>query len=323
MKGKILRLLKNHKGAYVSGESISQQLQVSRTAIWKYIGSLRDDGYFIESVAGRGYRLQAVPDLLTPLEISDGLQTQKLGQQIQYFQEVNSTNRVAKELAQAGADEGLLVVAEKQDAGRGRLGRTWSSPVGGIWLSLILRPQLPPFKVQGLTLLTAVAAVEATKMLSDLNVGIKWPNDLLVNGKKLAGILTEVSAEMEQLHYVVVGLGLNANVSLSQLPTEIEATATSILAETKQPIKRAEWVQTFLQRFEAAYQQVARHGFTQILERWRTYSVTLGQSIVIHSAGENIAGRAVDINEQGALLVKTENGVETFWAGEVSLRKDN
>ncbi|HZK25585.1 MAG TPA: biotin--[acetyl-CoA-carboxylase] ligase [Oscillospiraceae bacterium] len=322
MKGKILRLLKENREKFLSGVSISRQLQVSRTAIWKYISVLRDDGYRIKSVAGRGYQLQTVPDLLTPLEIDDGLRTKVLGQQIKYFQEIDSTNRVARKLAQAGAADGLLVIAEKQKAGRGRLGRTWSSPSGGIWFSLILRPPLPPFKVQGLTLLTAVVAVETTALLCGLNVGIKWPNDLIVNGKKLAGILTEVSAEIERLHYVVVGLGLNANVSLSQLPAEVETIATSILAETKRPLRRAEWIQTFLQRFEAAYQEAVVNGFAEILARWRRYSITLGRTIVIHAGGKLITGRAVDINEQGALLVETKNGVETFWAGDVSLSND-
>ncbi|HAA37429.1 MAG TPA: biotin--[acetyl-CoA-carboxylase] ligase, partial [Firmicutes bacterium] len=226
---------------------------------------------------------------------------------------------LAKELAKSGAAEGLLVIAERQTAGRGRLGRSWSSPSGGIWLSLLLRPPLTPYMVQGLTLLTAVAAVEATASLCGLKVGIKWPNDLLVHGKKMAGILTELSAEGDCLHYAVVGLGLNANVPLAQLPREVEAIATSILAETKQRINRAEWVQLFLHSFETAYLNMLKDGLTEVLERWRRYSVTLGQPVVIQAAGKQIAGRAVDITEQGALVVETEKGRETLWGGEVSL----
>ena len=183
MKAKVLAALKKAKNNYVSGEELSKTLQVSRTAIWKAVNVLRRQGYEIESSPRLGYRLHEVDDVLTPLEISDGLKTKILGKKIHFFAEVDSTNLVAQKLAAEGAPEGTVVLAKTQTSGKGRLGRTWSSPPGGVWLSLILRPQLVPMQVPLITLLAAVAAVEATAEASDLQPQIKWPNDLLVGEK--------------------------------------------------------------------------------------------------------------------------------------------
>ena len=199
MRETVLAVLKESAERYVSGEELSNRLQVSRTAIWKHIGALRDEGYEIESSPRLGYRFVAVPDLLLPLEIGAHLKTQVLGKKIYHWREVDSTNRVARELAAEGEAEGAVMLAESQTVGRGRLGRAWSSPVGGVWLSLLLRPNLVPYKAQLITLMAAVAAVEATQAVAGIQPGIKWPNDLLINGKKVAGILTEVSAEMERV----------------------------------------------------------------------------------------------------------------------------
>lgn len=317
MKAKVLRLLKANFGEYISGQRMSQMLQVSRTAIWKAVSVLRAEGYVITSLPRRGYCLLALPDLLTPLEIGEDLTTAILGQQIYHAQQIDSTNSWARQLALANAAEGTLVVAESQNGGRGRLGRQWSSPQGGIWLSLILRPQLPVYQVQLMTLLTAVVVVETTKMVAGLAAGIKWPNDVLVNGKKLAGILTEISADMDCLRFLLVGVGINANVALSSLPVEIQQLATSIVAETKEPISRRAWVQHFLKLYEQEYLKVQRDGFADILQRWRQYALTLGQVVAVQSGERTISGKAVDINEQGALLIKTTDGIKTVWAGDV------
>lgn len=320
MKETVLAVLKEQAGAYVSGEELSNRLQVSRTAVWKHIGGLRDEGYEIESSPRLGYRLVGVPDLLLPLEIQDGLETEILGRHIEHRRTVSSTNRLARDLAAEGAPEGTVVLAETQESGRGRLGRSWISPVGGIWLSLVLRPNLPPYKAQLITLLAAVAAVEATERVAGVTAGIKWPNDLLLNYRKLAGILTEVSAEMERVNYMVLGIGVNANIEVSCFEDDVAATATSLLAETGQPICRAAWVRQFLKDFEAAYLEAQARGFSGMLDRWRKYSVTLGQDVDIQMSDRSAHGKAMDIDEQGALLVRTEAGLETFLAGDVSLK---
>ncbi|MBS3982270.1 MAG: biotin--[acetyl-CoA-carboxylase] ligase [Dethiobacter sp.] len=320
MKETVLAGLKVHFGRYVSGGQLSNQLQVSRTAVWKHIGGLREDGYEIESSPRLGYRLVSVPDLLLPLEIWDGLRTKILGKQIHYRRTMDSTNRLARELAAAGAAEGTVILSEEQLAGRGRLGRSWVSPAGGIWLSLILRPQLAPHKAQLITLLAAVAAVEATQKTTGLVPGIKWPNDLLLGGRKLAGILTEVSAEMERVNYLVLGIGLNANLSAEHFQGELADSATSLLLELGQSVCRVRWVQNFLTLFEQAYLATEEQGFASVLACWRRYSVTLGQDVIVSLGSRSVHGTALDIDEQGALLVKTVSGLETFLSGEVSLK---
>jgi BirA family biotin operon repressor/biotin-[acetyl-CoA-carboxylase] ligase len=320
MKETVLAVLKGHRGEYISGEELSQRLDVSRTAVWKHIGGLREEGYEIESSPRLGYRLVSVPDLLLPLEIQDGLDTAVLGRFIHYRRSVDSTNRLARELAAGGEPEGTLVVAEEQTAGRGRLGRDWCSPPGGIWLSLILRPRLAPYKAQLITLLAAVAAVEATALETGETPGIKWPNDLLLGGKKLAGILTEVSAEMERVNFMVLGLGINANVPPDWFKGELETTAASILAHTGQPVCRVGWIRRFLAVFEDKYLNAQQSGFTNTLAAWRRYSVTLGQDVTVSLGDRSAHGKAIDIDDQGALLVRTTDGMEAFLAGEVSLR---
>ncbi|MBT9140985.1 MAG: Bifunctional ligase/repressor BirA [Dehalococcoidia bacterium] len=320
MKETVLAGLKEHLGRYVSGEQLSNRLQVSRTAVWKHIGGLREDGYVIESSPRLGYRLVSLPDLLLPLEIKDGLKANIFGKQIYYQRTIDSTNRLARELAAAGEPEGTLILSEEQLSGRGRLGRSWLSPAGGIWFSLIVRPPLPLYKAQLMTLLAVVAAVEATQKTSGLSPGIKWPNDLLLGGRKLAGILTEVSAEMERVNYLVLGIGLNANLSAEHFQGELADSATSLLLETGQLVSRVRWMQNFLTVFEQAYLVAKEQGFASVIACWRRYSVTLGQNVIVISGGRSVHGTALDIDEQGALLVKTAAGQEAFLAGEVSLK---
>ncbi|MDW7649840.1 MAG: biotin--[acetyl-CoA-carboxylase] ligase [Bacillota bacterium] len=322
MKETVLAVLKDNLFSYVSGEELSSRLNVSRTAIWKHIGALREDGYEIESAPRLGYRLLAVPDLLLPSEIHAGLETNILGKKVIHQHEVESTNRVLRELADKGEPEGTVVLAEQQTAGRGRLGRSWSSPQGGVWLSVLLRPSLPPFKVQLVTLLAAVAAVEATETVVGITPGIKWPNDLLVDGKKLAGILTEVSAEMERVNYLILGIGINVNIPAGNFTGELTETATSLQAATGSSTDRVAWVKTFLTKLEREYIRAQKQGFSDVLERWRRYSVTIGYAVDVNLGNHTVSGTAVDIDEQGALLVKTDTAVETFLAGDVSLKPD-
>jgi BirA family biotin operon repressor/biotin-[acetyl-CoA-carboxylase] ligase len=321
VKDTLLAVLKGNAGEYVSGEKLSRKLGVSRTAVWKHIGSLRDEGYAVESSPRLGYKLVSVPDFLLPAEISEGLHTAVLGKQIHYRAEIDSTNRLAKQLAIDGEPEGSVVLAEQQRTGRGRMGREWSSPTGGIWMSVILRPELAPYQVQAITLTAAVAAVEATYIATGVTPGIKWPNDLLLGKKKIAGILTEVSAEMERVNYLILGVGLNANIPGELFHGQLLGEATSLLAETGISVVRTRWVRSFLEKLEYYYFLALQEGFAEVFDSWRRYSITLGQPVTVRIADRTVTGIATDIDNHGALQLKTDAGIETFMAGEVSLKK--
>jgi BirA family biotin operon repressor/biotin-[acetyl-CoA-carboxylase] ligase len=323
MKQVLLTILKGEKEKYVSGEELSRQLGVSRTAVWKHIGRLRDEGYRIESLPRLGYRLVSVPDLLLPAEIAEGLVTSALGRKIYHYHKLDSTNRLARELCARGEPEGSLVVAEVQDTGRGRLGRSWSSPAGGIWMTLILRPKLASYQLPLITLTAAVAAVEATLKTTGLKPGIKWPNDLLLSGRKLVGILTEVSAETDRVNHCVLGVGVNANIPPERMPSELQGLATSLLAETGKPVDRAAWVRNFLESMETYYLNAASDQFHVVRMRWKEFSETLGREVTVRLGERSVHGMALDIDESGALQVRTPNGVETMMAGEVTLKPVN
>lgn len=317
MKETLLAFLLESGNRYVSGQEISKRLGTSRTAVWKHVQSLRSEGYLIESSPHLGYRLLAVPDLLHPELISSGLKTKTLGRKLVYFDRIGSTNSEAKRLAAEGAPEGTLVVAEAQTGGRGRLGREWASPAGGIWISLVLRPNMALHRASLFTLAAAVAAREATRLTAGIKAGIKWPNDLLVGGKKLAGILTEVSAETDRVNFLVLGVGLNANLSANDFPAELQDSATSVLLETGRLLDRPAWIKAFLTLMEACYDGAESDGFNEVLDAWRRYSVTLGKKVCVRTAGGMVAGEALDISELGALLIRTEDGVQEIFSGEV------
>ncbi|MBW1745028.1 MAG: biotin--[acetyl-CoA-carboxylase] ligase, partial [Deltaproteobacteria bacterium] len=244
-KDQLLLYLKENHENWVSGELISNNLAVSRSAIWKHIRKLKEEGYVIESAPKKGYLLSKASDPITADEIRQGLCTNVLGRKnIIYLKETDSTNTRAKELATQGAPEGTLIIAEKQTNGRGRRGRSWFSPPGGgIYFSLILRPAISPGETPRITLMTAVVLAETLISLMKLKLRIKWPNDILVNGKKLAGILTEISTEMDAVNYIVVGLGMNVNTRFEKFPSEIKKNATSILIETGKQFPRIRLIQ--------------------------------------------------------------------------------
>ena len=252
-KDRLLGHLKECKGDWVSGESLSRRLGVTRSAVWKIIRKLREEGYVIESSPKKGYSLSKISEMLLPNEIRAGLDTEVFGMgEIIHFRETDSTNARAKELAVQGAPEGTLIVSESQTEGRGRKGRAWFSPSeAGIYVSLILRPNIPPSEAPRITFLTAVSAVEALLALTSLEVTIKWPNDILVKGKKIAGILTEISAEMDAIDYVVVGLGMNVNNP--HLPDDIEDKATSVFIETGKRFHKVKIVREYLRQQEKYY----------------------------------------------------------------------
>ncbi len=309
MTGDILKYLREKE--YVSGEVLANKLSISRVAIWKQIQKLKDIGYKIISDQNLGYCLVSRPDLLLPQEIQRGLSTSYIGKEIYYFPELKSTNTIAKEKAlhrAEGINEGTLIIAEWQSAGKGRLGREWFSPTGGIWFSIILYPQLSPSYISRITLMTAVAVVKAIRICTQIKSQIKWPNDILINKKKVCGILTEMSAELDIINWVVVGIGVNVNIKQREFPEDIRERTTSLKEVLGKKVLRVKLAQVFLQEFEKYYEILKRREFSFILKEWKLYSYTLGKKIRVDMGERIITGEAVDINEEGALILKKEDG---------------
>ncbi len=309
MTGDILKYLREKE--YVSGEVLARKLKISRVAVWKQIQKLKDMGYKITSDQNLGYCLVSHPDLLIPQEVQRGLSTTYIGKKIYYFPELESTNIAAKEKAlhrAEGMSEGTLIITERQSAGKGRLGREWFSPAGGIWLSIILYPQLSPSYISRITLMTAVAAVKAIEICTQIEPQIKWPNDILINEKKVCGILTEMSAELDIINWVVVGIGVNVNIDHQRFPEDIQANTISLKEVSGEEVLRVKLAQTFLQEFEKYYEKLKRKEFSSILKEWKLYSHTLGKKIRVDMGERIITGEAIDINEEGALILKKEDG---------------
>ena len=305
MQEKIIDLLKRKSG-HVSGEDISRHLKISRQALWKHIQDLRESGYEILAVPHLGYHLVSSPDRLFPSEITRQLCTLFIGKKIYYFDNIASTMDAAAELALKGAPEGTLILAEAQNRGRGRLGRSWSSPkYKGIYLSLVLRPKILPSEAAILTLLSAVSVCEAIRDFCGLDARIKWPNDILINQKKAGGILTELNAEMDEIRFVVIGIGLNVNNDQKSLPDA----ATSLREQKNQIFNRVELLQGILRELEANYLALKERGNGFIAEKWRGYALTLGKRIKVIQHRQHLEGEAVDIDDDGSLLVRKDSGV--------------
>ncbi|MFA6851144.1 MAG: biotin--[acetyl-CoA-carboxylase] ligase [Selenomonadaceae bacterium] len=320
MRSNILDLLRKAGDEYISGEEIASKLGVSRTAVWKHIKELKQSGYSIDSHSRSGYCLKAAPDLLLPGEIENGRKTKVLGNVVKYYKSVLSTNNEAKKLAAQGAADGTIIVSEEQSTGRGRLSRGWYSPAGkGIWFTIILRPNFLPQEAPKCTLMAAVALAKAVKKFG-LDVGIKWPNDILFEGKKLVGILTEMNAEMDRVNYIIIGMGINVNIARDDFPDEIKDLATSFSIMKGERLPRLEILNELLYELEKLYETAQTDGFVPILEEWKKYSVTLGQEVNVIGINETFAGKAVDIDDDGALLVETTAGIRRVLAGDVSIR---
>lgn len=323
-KYNLLLFLKKNQGKWVSGELISNNLAVSRAAIWKHIHKLKEEGYTIESAPKKGYLLSNASDLITADEIRENLCTKVFGRKnIICLKETDSTNTRAKELAAQGAPEGTLIIAEKQTNGRGRRGRSWFSPSGGgIYCSLILRPAMPPGKTPRITLMTAVVAANTLMSLIKLNLKIKWPNDILVNGRKLAGILTEISADMDSVNYIIVGLGLNVNNLFENSPQDIKKSATSILIETGNRVPRIKFIQNYLKLYEQYYDMFKKNNFKSIMNRWRELADILGKQIKVDVIGKTHIGEVMDVDNDGVLILKDDQGrLQRIFSGDVTLAR--
>lgn len=314
MQEKILDFLRRGHD-YASGEEISHRLGVSRQALWKHIQELKDSGYDIVAVPHLGYKLLSSPDRLNPYELSRGLNTKFIGRKNLYFDAVSSTNDVAMQLAMKGYPEGTVIIAESQTKGKGRLGRSWFSPkYKGIYLSLILRPKISPNQAPLLTLLSAVSSCEAIKAITDLACQIKWPNDILLHHKKLAGILTELNAETDLSRFVVIGIGLNVNNDKKAL---IQG-ATSLKEQKKSQISRLVLLQEILRKLEENYLAFQRDAGKSIVHKWRQWSLTLNKRVKVSSRNEHIEGEAFDIDSDGGLLIRSDSGlIHKVMAGDV------
>jgi len=314
MKEKILEYL-NKEHDYLSGDQISSHLGISRQALWKHIQDLKDSGYDIVAVPHLGYRLESKPDRLFPFEVSRGLNTRFIGRKIHYFDYLSSTMDLAMQLGMDGAPGGTLVLAESQTKGRGRLGRGWFSPkYKGIYLSLLLRPAILPSGSPLLTLLSAVSICEAVKKAVGLELQIKWPNDVLLHNKKLAGILTEMNAEVDKVNFVVIGIGLNVNNDKKSLIPQ----AASLKEAAGQPVSRVLLLQELLRRIENNYFLLEDKGARVIVDRWRSLSLTLGRRVKIYYQHKHIEGSAVDVDEDGTLLIRKDSGlIQKVSSGDV------
>jgi len=321
-RDRLLSCLKENRRSWVSGEWLSRELAVSRAAINKHVQQLKKMGYSIETSTKKGYSLGESPDLLLAEEIREGLNTRVFGaREIISLAEADSTNLRAKDLAAGGAPEGTVVLAERQTEGRGRKGRSWFSPAGaGIYLSLVLRPTMAPSDAPGITLMTGVAAAEALFSVTRLDTRIKWPNDILVRGKKIAGILTEISTEMDRIDHVVVGLGLNVNMPRESLAEELRERATSVLIETGMYHARVKLVQAFLERFETYYRILQDQGFEPIRNRWKELANIIGRRINVEMIGKAQTGRVLDVDTDGVLILEDDQGgIHRIASGDVTL----
>lgn len=319
---RILRALRGAGDVWVSGAELAQTLGVSRTAVWARIEELRALGYEITAIPHRGYRLTGAPDALIADDLVARLPAETvIGREVRVFKQTTSTNDVVEKLARDGVKEGVVVFAETQTRGRGRLGRSWDSQPGcGLWLSVLLRPVMTPRAATQLTVAAAAAVARTVLKQTGLAPEIKWPNDILLRGRKLAGILTELSAELDRVNYVILGIGININHQFTDFPPECRDLAVSLREATGKPAHRADFAAALLRELDADYARLRDGLFSRVADEWERQCVTLGRQVAIHTADRVIHGRAESLDEDGALLVRTQHGrLERITGGDVSL----
>ena len=320
---KILSALRAHPDG-VSGAQLADELAISRAAIWARIDELRRVGFDIEASPHFGYRLVGEPDALLGDDLLARLgKTNVVGRDIQVFEQTTSTNDVAEKLARDGVKERVVVFAESQTKGRGRLGRKWMSPTRkGLWFSVLLRPNLRPQETTQLTVIAATALRRAIKAVTGRSAEVKWPNDLQFAGKKVAGILTEMSAEVDRVRHIILGIGVDVNQSAAEFPPELRDLATSLKSETGEEISRAELATEILRELDFDYARICAGKFPEIADEWEAACVTIGKNVTVHVGDRKFTGRAESLDDDGALLVRTEHGhLERVIGGDVILEK--
>lgn len=320
----LLSVLREAGDGYVTGAELSRQLGLTGAVVTGRIKELRKLGYEIEISPHLGYRLVSSPDALHADDLLARLPKKRVvGRDIRVFQETTSTNDIVEKFARDGVKEGVVVFAESQTKGRGRLGRKWVSPPRkGLWFSVLLRPSLRPQEATQLTVVAATALARAIETQTNLKPDIKWPNDLLLGGRKVAGILTELSAEVDRVNHVIVGIGLDVNQTASDFPPEVRKLATSLKLESGQPVHRAELAAAILQELDRDYARICAGGFAKLADEWEARCTTIGQNVTILMGDRRIRGRAESLDDDGSLLVRTEHGrLERIIGGDVSIEK--
>lgn len=326
LDAQILTALRNGGAQEISGAELAVQLGISRAAIWARIEALRHLGYDIEATPHRGYRLVSSPDVLHADDLLARLgKVRVIGRDIQVFQETTSTNDVMEKLARDGVREGVAVFAETQTRGRGRMGRSWHSQPGkGLWFSVMLRPALAPSSATRLMIAAAVALARSIHGVTGLQPEIKWPNDLLIGGRKIAGILMELHAELDHLKYVILGMGVNVNHAPADLPHNLRYLVSSLAIECKRPVSRAEFAVVLLRELDVCYHMVLKGQFAGLSEEWQRHSCTIGQRVRIRIGDRLVEGLAEALDDEGGLLVRTQFGrLEHILSGDVSLEKND
>ena len=321
MKNDIVRLLKE-KNDFISGEDISNMLGVSRAAIWKHVKSLREEGYEIESFSRKGYRLIQSPDILSQNKISKYLGTSIIAREMIYFDTISSTNTKAKEMADKGAEDGTVIISEEQKGGRGRFGREWTSPKHkGIWMSIILRPHVNPNDISIVTQVAAASVVEAGLEMG-FDFYVKWPNDIIMNDKKVCGILTEMSGELNHINYVVLGIGVNVNQDIDDFPDDLRERASSVKIESGKYVSRQELCAKILNHFETLYDSFLRDKKgIRAITICREKSILIGKDVRVMRGNDTFDAKVLDLNSAGELVVRKKDGAEErLFSGEVSVR---
>lgn len=319
MRTELLTALKEADD-YISGQELCEKFGVSRTAIWKAVNQLKAAGYEIEAVQNKGYKIISTPDRLSESELKSIRKTEWAGQEIFYFETVDSTNAKAKQLAEEGHSTGTLVIAEQQEAGRGRRGRSWTSPEGsGIFMTLMLKPEINPNNASMLTLVTALAVSKAITNRTGRPAGIKWPNDIVMNGKKICGILTEMSAQFDYVNHIVIGIGIN--VHNESFPEEISQIATSLYLETGEHLNRAVLIEDVLEQFEIYYDIFMKtEDLSSLVKEYNSHLVNMHQTVKVLDLKEPFEGKAMGITPRGELMVDTWECRKLVSSGEVSVR---
>ena len=319
MRTELLTMLRETKD-YVSGQKICETFGVSRTAVWKAVNQLRNSGYEIEAVSNKGYRLLSVPDVLNQNELLSRRKTKWIGKDTLCYETIDSTNAQAKRLAEASYGDGTLIVADHQEAGRGRRGRSWETPAGtNIAMSLLLKPEINPNNASMITLVAALAVSKAITQITGEPAPIKWPNDIVMNGKKVCGILTEMSAQFDYVNHIVVGIGINVNIE--SFPEEIAETATSIRIETGKQISRAELIEAVWEQFETVYEvYLQTQDLRNLVKEYDARLINMHRNVKVLDPKEPFEGRAMGITPRGELMVDTWESRKLVSSGEVSVR---
>ena len=318
---KVLKFLKIHNTEYLSGQDLSDVLRISRVAVWKQIKKIQALGYTVESKQKEGYKLTKNSDLLLPWEIVSGLKTKVLGQQAYYFDSVDSTQSQALKMVNELKNEGTIIIAEKQTGGKGRSGRKWISPKGGIWFSIILHPKFDISNTTLFPIASSLALSIAIQKTCKVSTELKWPNDLTIKGKKLAGMLIDASFESNKIENLVLGVGINFNVNVKEIENELKKTpnfyGVSSLNDQKNKSTQIELIQSFLLELEKVYEELNKNQIKKTIAEWTKRSSTIGKKVEMNTHDGKITGKAIKIDEDGGLIIKNKEKTSKVFAGDI------